>query len=1107
MTDTPNDRQGLSQSNLNAASRSPEHHGTSPRDWTNRLVHDRRMLVLIVGMVVVAGLSSLVILPRMEDPVLTKRVALIVTRLPGADATRVEALVTEKLEEKLREIEEIKEMRSQSRPGVSSISIELLDQVTESDSVWSKVRSKVEDALPDLPAEASRPEFDDLEVRAYARILSLVWDLESAPDYAVLRRTARQLQDVIQAVPGTETVDRFGDPGEEILVAVDAQRASALNLSAAEIANQLRGFDAKEAAGQLRGAKFDLAMEIDNQFDDLASVGRADVQASDGRFVRVGEIAEISMATPQPLPRLGRHQDRPAISLGVLIRPEMRIDVWSEKADVQIDRFRQQLPPGMSIQRVMNQSTYVSDRLHSLVSNLAMGGAAVCVVILFLMGWRSSIVVASALPLTMLTVLFGMRLLEIPIHQMSITGLIIALGLLIDNAIVVADEIQVEMGHGRGPNEAVSKTVRKLAIPLLGSTLTTALAFGPIALMPGPAGEFVGSIALSVVMAIFASLFFSLTVIAALAALFIRVRTAQGTTDEIGLAENGSAGNGLAGNGKGWFRQVLESGFAPRWLTSRYRRLLTQILARPKTAVLAALLLPAIGFGLAPTLAEQFFPPSDRDQFHIQIELATGASIADTQRVAGNVDSVLADYPIDQVDWYFGESAPTFYYNVVANRKGTPNFGQAVIRVRDSTEVAATIRQLQDELDGRITDARVLVRQLEQGPPFNAPVEVRIFGPDLLKLREYGEQVRLLLAGVPDVTHTTSLLSETLPKVALDIDAQSAELAGLSPDEIAGQIRATFDGTFGGSVIQETEQLPVRVRIDDAGRGDIMGLRSLELVSGRGEQKQVTPLKSVADLSLVPETGVIVRLNRRRMNEVSAFLTAGTLPAVALQAFQERLRASGFQLPPGYTLEYGGEASKRDDAVGNLMASVGILMAMMVTTLVLSFGSFRLAAVIGCVGFLSIGLGLGSLWLFGYPFGFMAIIGTMGLIGIAINDSIVVLATLQEQYGDRPASNADIVDTVVGCSRHVVATTLTTVAGFLPLIWSGGGFWPPLAVAIAGGVMGATLMALVFVPSAFRLIYCRLPDSTALSTPTVSTNRRSLAPQPELAAGYFSSPL
>ncbi len=1043
-----------------------------------RLVNDRRLLVLIIGVVAVAGLSSISVLPRMEDPVLRQRVAMINTLLPGADASRVEALITEKLEDSLRDIREIKEIRSLSRPGISSITIELLDAITETDVVWAKVRGKMEDTLPQLPAGATRPEFEELEVRAYARIVSLVWTADGEVDYAVLRRTAKQLQDRLQELAGTEAVDRYGDPGEEITVQVEPTRAAAIGLSIAAIADQLRAADAKQAAGQLRGAEHDLSLSVDNEFRDLAEVSRTNIRSSAGSFVRLDQVAQVSLAPQTPLPRWARHGDQVAISLGALIRPAARIDRWSTGADALLAEFSTRLPAGVGLIEVMNQADYVTARLSSLTTNLAVGAAAVCVVILLLMGWRSAIVVALALPLTVLTVLFGMRLWDIPVHQMSITGLIIALGLLIDNAIVIADEVRTELAAGLSPTEAVRQSVSKLAVPLWGSTLTTALAFAPIALMPGPAGEFVSSIAFNVIMAIGASLVFSLTVIAALAAIWLRVAPSAATS---------------SGQRETIWRTVWQQGFRSDRLLTWYRTTLRFLLRRPWLALAASLVLPLAGFSVAPLLAEQFFPPADRDQFYLEVELAQGASIADTDRVARRLDALLREEPVEQVDWYFGDSAPTFYYNVIASQQGRPGFGQAIIRVPAEVSVSDIIRRLQRTVDREILDARVLVRQLEQGPPFNAPVEVRLFGPDLEKLQAYGEQLRNLLVNVPRTTHTTSLVSETLPKIALDVDPEAARIAGLTATEIAAQVQAAYDGLFAGNVLQETEELPVRIRFADAQRADLASLETLDLVS-RGPQGEpaLVPVKAVAKLRLVPETGVIVRLNRRRMNEVSGYLVAGTLPSEALGAFKQKLADAGWRTPPGYALEYGGEASKRNDAVGNLLASVGVLMAMMVTTLVLSFGSFRLASVIGAVGCLSIGLGMGALWIGGYPFGFMAIIGAMGLIGIAINDSIVVLATLQANHGQQQLDVEEVVDSVSSCTRHVLATTFTTIAGFSPLIWSGGEFWPPLAVAIAGGVTGASVLALVFVPAAYQLAYCPRIGSAASG---------------ERAAGDFQQPV
>lgn len=276
--------------------------------------------------------------------------------------------------------------------------------------------------------------------------------------------------------------------------------------------------------------------------------------------------------------------------------------------------------------------------------------------------------------------------------------------------------------------------------------------------------------------------------------------------------------------------------------------------------------------------------------------------------------------------------------------------------------------------------------------------------------------------------------------------------------------------------MEATEELPVRVRVDNDLRGELGQIQSLDMLAAAPDEsgrRARVPLSAVADVELQAEISAIPRFNGRRMNEVQGFITAGVLPAEVLGKFRKRLEEVEFEMPPGYSYEFGGEAEKRNDAIGNLLASVGVLMVLMVATLVLSFGSFRVASLVGVVGVLSVGLGLGALWLFGYPFGFMAIVGCMGLAGVAINDTIVVLASLREDKQARVGNPTAVREVVVRCTRHVVATSLTTMAGFTPLVISGGGFWPPLAISIAGGVGGATILALFFVPSAYIMAMCR----------------------------------
>lgn len=1020
-------------------------------DFWSLFFDNRRLLVMTVGLIVVAGLSSFFVLPRMEDPVLKQRAAIINTFYPGASPERVEALVTEKLEEELQEVEEIKEMRSSSRSGIATITIELKDNVQAVDEVWSRVRDKIADAQPQLAAQALDPHFDKLEVTAYASIVAIVWDLPAEPNYAILRRKAEVLEDLLRAIPGTRDIDTYGTPQEEMLVEVRQHELGPLGLSVADISRQLQASDAKVSAGLLRTADDNLVIEVDTELDTLERIRRLPIDyGADGRFVPLGDIAEISKGVVQPRSRLALVDDKPAIALGALVNGQTRIDLWNKDLQEVLDEFTSQLPTGVRLKTLFEQNQYVTNRLTSLLNNLFLGAVAVVGVVWFMMGWRSAVIVGTALPLASLMVLAGMRLMGIPMHQMSITGLIIALGLLIDNAIVMVDEVRTRIAEGSSRRSAVSQSAQHLAVPLLGSTITTALSFAPIALMPGPAGEFVGSIAVSVILAVGSSLLLALTITPTLMAIF---------DSEVNKRTK---------------RHWWTDGYTNSSLAATYQRVLGWIYCRPVMGITVGLLLPVLGFVSASTLTEQFFPPADRDQFQIQLTMPTQSSLEATRQVAAAIRAHLLNRPeIADVSWFLGESAPPFYYNMLANRAGTPQFAQALVQAEQSEGIRQLIRTIQVELTEAFPQARVLVRQLEQGPPFDAPVEMRLYGPDLDVLRSLGDQVRQVMSQTPEVIHTSASLSEAMPKLAVRVDEEQARLANLSHQEIAQKLEHALEGVTGGSVLEETEELPVRVRIANTKRGSLEEIASLNV--GPESQPAEVPLAALGEITLIPEVSVVQHFNSVRMNEVQAYITAGTLPAEVLGNFQGRLAASGFELPAGYHFDIGGEASKRNDAIGNLMSSVSVLGVMMVATLVLSFGSFRMAGLVGAVAVMSVGLSLGTLALFGYPFGFMAIVGTMGLIGVAINDSIVVLAALRE---DEAASTGDpeaVRAVVVRSTRHVLSTTLTTVAGFLPLILGGGGFWPPLATAISGGVTGSTLLALVFIPSGFVLAMCPHP--------------------------------
>ncbi|PQO28543.1 AcrB/AcrD/AcrF family protein [Bremerella cremea] len=1011
----------------------------------NAFYRDKRLLVLSIAVIIVAGLSSYFVLPRLEDPTLTPRFAIVTTLFPGARADRVEVLVSDRMEEELQEIEEIKEIRSTSRAGASAMVIELRDDVYEVGEIWSRIRDKIDDAKALFPEGVGEPDIEMITTKAYASILGLKWTLDDKPNYAILLRLSEQLEDRMRAIPGTEDVEAFGDPEEEIAVEVRQAQLASVGLNAADVAQQLAASDAKLSAGQVRSTESDFLMEVDSELDSIDRIASTPIRyGSNGRFVRLGDVATVQKGIVQPPSSMAIVNGAHAVILGTLVRSDFRLDLWNAEAQQVVADFEAHLPRGVEVVHMFEQSPYVEARLVNLLWNLLMGGAAVVFVIFFLMGWRSAIVVGAALPLSAFMVLAGMRFMEIPMHQMSITGLIIALGLLIDNAIVMVDEVKTRMEEGDGAAHAVAAATRHLAIPLFGSTLTTGLAFAPIALMPGPAGEFVGTIAISVMLAISSSFILAMTVTPALAAIFENTADAEG---------------------KHWWINGLHS---PK-MTLAWQNTVDFLLSRPLLSIGLSIALPVMGFVQARLLQEQFFPAADRNQFQIELELPPQASIYHTEATAKRLSEIALAHPeVTGIDWVLGQSAPSFYYNIVKRRENNAPYGQAIVHLKSAEGAEHVINQLQKEFDRNVPEARAIARQLEQGPPFDAPVELQIFGPDLHVLRDLGEEIRAQLALIPEVTHTRSDLGDDLPKFALVLDEEKARLAGLDHAQVARQLAAATEGALGGTVLEETEELPVRVRLPESERAKLADISSLDLISpavGDDSPLKTIPFSAIGSLELKPEISAVTRLDKQRMNEVKAYLQAGVLPSVVLNKLQDRMKAAGIELPTGYHLSLGGEAKGRDQAIGNLMSSVGVLMVLMVATLVLSFSSFRAATLIGCVGFLSVGLGLASLWLFGFPFGFMAIVGTMGLIGVAINDSIVVLAALREDDKAREGDPLAVREVVMKGTRHVVATTATTVVGFLPLVLAGGGFWPPLAISIAGGVVGATMLALTFVPT------------------------------------------
>lgn len=1023
-----------------------------------------RLLALTIILLLGWGLSSYQSLPRQEDPQLVSRVAVVTTAFPGASAERVEALVTTVLEEELAEIEEISVIESESRVGFSTVSVELGESIVETQPVWSKVRDEMDDATTRFPAGVADPELSEVLVKAYTFVTALRWTLPEAPNYAILRRYAEELGVILRGVDGTEEVDFFGNPDEEILVEINAPELVGVGLSPQQLANQISLHDAKASAGQLRTGSETVALEIESDLETTEQIRQIPIQTSSGQFARLSDIASVSRGVRYPLSDQAIVGGQPAVVLGVMMQSGLRIDQWAAQTQAAVADFRDLVPAGISLDVIFDQSGYVKNRIDTLMLNLVLGAFLVFSVTLVAMGWRSALVVGAALPFTIFAVFGWMTVLGVPVHQMSVTGLIIALGLLIDNAIVVVDEIQADIAEGMTPLKAATKTVNYLRVPLLASTATTVLTFLPIYLLPGSAGEFVGSIALGVILAIISSLALSLTLIAALAALALGHQGSRQLGSPRGL--RGRVTQFLHQPGV-WWNEGLS---VPR-LAHVYRWSIGRTVARPLLAIAITLSIPLIGFISAGTLENQFFPLLDRDQFHIEMEFSSQTSIEAVQNQVMQAREVILQHDnVEDVYWFVGESAPRFYYNLQGDRENQPYYAQAMVQLKSEDGVEALVQAVQIELDEQFPNARVIAQKFQQGPPFDAPVEMRLYGPNLDELRRLGMEVRELMVTIPDVLHVRDDLTAGQPKLGIYLDDEQVRQAGLTNTEIAQQLDAYSEGITGGAVLESTENLPVRVRLANRDRASLEALASLDLQPAQSSDRAFRPASALGEFELMPQLATIARRNEQRVNTVQAFITAGVLPSTVLTALQTRLEAANFELPPGYRYEFGGEFEEQNTAMGNLLLFVPLLVVGMVAALVLSLGSFRLAGILAVVAIGSVGMALLSLKVFGAVLGFMAIVGTMGLIGIAINDSIVVLTSLDQDPEAHNGNPQAVQRVTLRATRHVLTTTVTTIVGFVPLLLEGDPFWRPLSVAIAGGMSGATILALYFVPASYMLI-------------------------------------
>ncbi len=1038
---------------------------------------NKYLLVLTILVLLATGGLAALTLPVMEDPIITNRNPLIVTPVPGASAERVESLVTERIEEEVRKIPEVKHVTSTSRAGVSVVSVELDDAVVEGENqrLFSEIRDKLSEAERQFPAEAGSPVLeDDRGATAYTMLVGFTWKAGGEPDLGILTRHADALADRLRNVGGTQFVEIFGDAVEEVSVVVDPRELALLGLNTSDVARATRLADAKRPAGVFRDSDDALPVEVAGELDSVTRVASVPIRrGSDGDVLRVGDVATIRKSVLDPPTDIAMIDGERTVLVAARMGRGSRVTDWTDSARDVVDDYRQSIGQGVGLDVVFDQSTYTVARLGELVGNLLLGVTVVIAVIFFFMGWRSSLIVGATLPVVSGMVLFMLLLTGGELHQMSIFGMIIALGLLIDNGIVVTEEVNQHLARGDSRVDAVASVVRLYFAPLLASTLTTILAFAPIALLPGSGGDFISGIAISVIFAIAGSFLVAITIIVSLAGLF---GTRPTDKDE-----------------QMWtLRRWLRNGVQSDAVTSQYRKLLRLVVAFPVLACLLTLTPPVAGVIVGTSLGQSFFPPTSRDMFDLKVWLPQSASVHQTHELTAEMEAFIKETEgVERLDWLVGASFPSVYYNLVMNQDNSPHYAQAVVHTTDSATTERLIRPLQDKINDRFSNARVVLNQFGQGPPVQADIEYRIFGDDLARLQDLGEVVRERLQQHPQVVYANMSVSRGTPKLWLDASEDETQLAGLQLTDLAAQLNGNLSGVVGGSVLEGLEELPVRVRHNSDGQTTLDAIASTPFALPSGG---FVPLEALGELNLRPTEAGISHYDGLRVNTIEAYTRDGALPIDLAYDVLAELEADGFVMPPGYRIGLGGEVEQSGQSQDNLATFAPALLMAMLATLVLTFRSLRMTGLLLTIAGSCVGLALFSTWSVSLPFGFNTILGTLGLIGVALNDSIVVISAIRGNVLARNGDHEALVSEIVSSTRHILSTTLTTVGGFAPLLLlAEGDFWPSLAIVLFGGIIGAMLLALFFIPAAYVLVH---PRKFGL----IGTKRHTSAFSPAIAA-------
>ncbi|MGF1477783.1 MAG: efflux RND transporter permease subunit [Geminicoccaceae bacterium] len=1005
----------------------------------------RSVIGLLTLLLMIQGAFSYFSLPAREDPKITIREAVVTTRYPGLSAERIELLVTKTLEEAIRQVPEIEEIRSSSLPGVSIIHAQAFSKYFELDQIWDDVRDKVEEVAESLPEGTQTPVIND----DFGDV-SVVTAALSADDFPMsdLFDMAKHIRDQLYGVLGTKRVELHGVQDERIYIEAPNARLAELGIGPDAIRAALRDQNIIRPGGEVDTGSRGFLIEPSGNFETVDAIGEALISLPGDQLVPLRDIAEIRRDYVDPPRQKAYFNGRPAIILAAAMQDGVRVLDYAPRIKERLEEIEASLPVGYRLELVTYQAEQVENAVYGVSLNVVQTlGIVLAVVILFL-GLRTGLIVGSIIPTVMLVTLAIMGFAGMDLQRMSLATLVIALGLLVDNGIVIAEDFKRRLEDGVDRDQALKQTGGELAIPLLASTSTTILVFLPLMLAQHEAGEYTRSISLVVLISLSTSWLLALIITPTLYYWFIRVPETSSERQPSSL-----------------------SGRSFDLLNRGYERVLRRIL-RFRLVFLAVMALGLGGavYGVA-TAPERFFPNSDRTQVLIYIDLPAGVTTRTTDERMGQMFQLLGDqdrFPyIESFAGYVGYGGPRFVLSLTPIDPA-PNKGFIVVNVDRFEQMDQAVRELRVAFRNQFPDVAARISSMFLGPSDPGVIHVQVRGPDADYVFETTAALRDALEDVPGTIDVWSNWENRVSTIVVQVDQSRARRAGVTSADVSRSMQSYFVGRQVSEFREGDDIFPILARAEEIERRDLDRVKTLTVHSDA--TGAAVPLLQVADVVLRNDFSRIEREDLTRTATIEG-RNVRLSPEDMVPFVEPKLEELRKSLPPGHHIEFDGIVTDSAEGRAALAANAPLCLMAIIVLLVAQFNSFkRPAIIVATIPLLLIGAALG-LHIMKADFGFMVILGLYSLAGIIINNAIVLIDRIDIERSESDDPFEAIVTASVRRLRPIVMTTVTTILGLMPLILTKDPLFYGMASVIAFGLMVGTILTLGVVPVLYALLF------------------------------------